>query len=134
MLLLFCRFARGIDSLRPHVDCFSQRRSFMSISSSIGRGLVALGVLAAVSSTAHADRRTGMAGNLLVEDKDDVFLFPHLTSTYRNLISLDYGGTETSGNALLTLGNADMAYGVALHRGDVLNPYGIDRARNSEIL
>jgi len=106
----------------------------MSIGSSLGRGLVALGVLAAVSSTAHADRRTGYAGNLLIEDKDDVFLFPHLTSTYRNLISLDYGGNETSGNALLTLGNADMAYGVALHRGDVLNPYGVDRARNGEIL
>ncbi len=106
----------------------------MSIGSNVGRGLVALGVLAAVSSTAHADRRTGYAGNLLIEDKDDVYLFPHLTSTYRNLISLDYGGGETSGNALLTLGNADMAYGVALHRGDVLNPYGIDRARNTEIL
>jgi hypothetical protein len=107
---------------------------FMSIGSSLGRGLVALGVLAAVSSTAHADRRTGYAGNLLIEDKDDVFLFPHLTSTYRNLISLDYGGNEASGNALLTLGNADLAYGVALHRGNVLNPYGFDRARNTEIL
>jgi len=103
----------------------------MSIGSNVGRGLVALGVLAAVSSTAHADRRTGYAGNLLIEDKDDVYFFPHLTSTYRNLVSLDYGGTYDSGNALLTLGNADMAYGVALHRGDVLNPYGV--ARNTEL-
>lgn len=103
----------------------------MSIGSSIGRGFVALGVLAAVSSTAHADRRTGMAGNLLIEDKDDVYAFPHLTSTYRNMVSLDYGGTDTSGNAILTLGNADMAYGVALHRGDVLSP--TVHARNTEI-
>jgi hypothetical protein len=103
----------------------------MSIGSNIGRGLVALGVLAAVSSTAHADRRTGYAGNLLIEDKDDVYFFPHLTSTYRNLVSLDYGGAYESGNALLTLGNADMAYGVALHRGDVLTPQLT--ARNTEI-
>jgi hypothetical protein len=72
-----------------------------------------------------------MAGNLLIEDKDDVFIFPHLTSTYRNLVSLDYGATDQQGNALLTLGNADMAYGVALHRGDVLTPNLV--ARNSEI-
>jgi len=103
----------------------------MSIGSRIGRGLVALGVLAAASSTAMADRRTGMAGNLLIEDKDDVFIFPNLTSTYRNLVSLDYGATDAQGNALLTLGNADMAYGVALHRGDVLTPHLV--ARNTEI-
>lgn len=103
----------------------------MKIGSNIGRGLVALGVLAAVSSTAHADRRTGMAGNLLIEDKDDLYFFPNLTSTYRNMVSLDYGATDSQGNAVLTLGNADMAYGVALHRGDVLTPQLV--ARNSEI-
>lgn len=96
----------------------------------LGRGLItnsltALGVLAAVS-TAHADRRTGLANNLLIEDKDDIYFFPQLTTTYRNLISLDYGATSNSGNALLTLGNADMAYGVALHRGDILTPNAVN--------
>ena len=72
----------------------------MKISSNVGRGIAALGVLAAMSSTAHADRRTGLAGNLLIEDKDDVYIFPNLTSTYRNMVSLDYGAPDSQGNAL----------------------------------
>ena len=110
----------------------------MSMSSKFGRGLAlvgrsvtALGVVAAVASTAHADRRTGMAGSLLIEDKDDVYFFPQLTSTYRNLISVDYGPTDDTGNALLTLGNQDFAFGVALHRTDAQRPWEV--GRNSEI-
>jgi hypothetical protein len=110
----------------------------MSMSSKFGRGLAlfgrgvtALGVVAAVASTAHADRRTGMAGNLLIEDKDDVYFFPQLTSTYRNLVSLDYGPTDDTGNALLTLGDQDFAFGVALHRSDALTPWFV--GRNTEL-
>ncbi len=110
----------------------------MSMSSKFGRGLAlvgrsvtALGVVAAVASTAQADRRTGMAGNLLIEDKDDVYFFPQLTSTYRNLISVDYGPTDDTGNALLTLGDQDFAFGVALHRTDAQTPWFV--GRNTEL-
>ena len=72
--------------------------------------------------TAHADRRTALGGNLLIKDPDDVFPFPQLAVLHRNMIRLDYGGNSGSGNGLLTLGNENHAFGIALHRGDLLNP------------
>ncbi len=88
--------------------------------------LLGLACLAAntllLSSTAHADRRTGLGGNLLIEDKDDLFPFPQYTVKYRNMISADYGAAGNSGNGVLTLGNEDVGYGLSLHRGDILTP------------
>ncbi len=72
--------------------------------------------------TAHADRRTGLGGNLLIKDPDDVFPFPQYAVKHRNMIRLDYGGNSGSGNGVLTLGNENQAFGLALHRGDLLNP------------
>jgi hypothetical protein len=74
------------------------------------------------AGTAHADRRTGLEGNLLIQDPDDVFPFPQLAVKHRNMIRLDYGGNSASGNGVLTLGNDGMAFGIALHRGDLLSP------------
>lgn len=39
---------------------------------------------------AHADRRSSLAGNLLITDQDDVYMYPQLTLDYRNLVSFDY--------------------------------------------
>jgi len=72
--------------------------------------------------TAHADRRSGLAGNLLIEDPDDLFAFPQLTLLHRNMFRLDYGGSAQSGNGVLTLGNEREAIGLAVHRGDLLSP------------
>jgi hypothetical protein len=72
--------------------------------------------------TAHADRRSGLAGNLLIEDPDDLFAFPQLTLLHRNMFRLDYGGSAQSGNGVLTLGNEREAVGLAIHRGDLLSP------------
>ena len=78
------------------------------------------------AETAHADRRSGLAGNLLIQDPDDLFPFPQYTVQHRNMIRLDYGATidmdENRGNGVITMGNKHAAYGVALHRGDLLNP------------
>jgi hypothetical protein len=71
--------------------------------------------------TAHADRRSGLAGNLLIEDPDDLFPFPQYTLVHRNMIRLDYAGAA-GGNGVLTLGDDNMAYGLAIHRGDIINP------------
>lgn len=84
-----------------------------------------LGVAAQSSlllSTAHADRRTGLGGNILIEDPDDLFPFPQYTLQHRNMIRLDYGGSSTSGNGVLTLGDDEQAVGISLHRGDLLAP------------
>jgi hypothetical protein len=72
--------------------------------------------------TAHADRRTGLGGNILIEDPDDLFPFPQYTLQHRNMIRLDYGATSTSGNGVMTLGNEAEAFGIAVHRGDILTP------------
>lgn len=83
-------------------------------------GTVALTVLWA--GTALADRRSGLAGNLLIEDPDDLFAFPQLTLQHRNMFRLDYGGNAQTGNGVITLGNEREALAVALHRGDLLTP------------
>lgn len=77
------------------------------------------------ADTAHADRRSGLGGNLLIQDPDDLFPFPQLALQHRNMIRLDYGSVETGnagGNGVLTLGDEKSAYGIALHRGDLLSP------------
>lgn len=54
--------------------------------------------LAAFSPDAHADRRSSLAGNILIHDQDDVYLYPQLTLEHRNLVSFDYfPGTTLSG-------------------------------------
>ncbi len=92
-------------------------------------GFVCLAANTMLMSSAHADRRTGLSGNLLIQDADDVFPFPQHSVTHRNMIRLDYGpgagpnpAVGSSGNGVLTLGDEDSAYGVALHRGDLLSP------------
>lgn len=74
------------------------------------------------TDTAHADRRSGLGGNLLIQDPDDLFPFPQYTLQHRNMIRLDYGATSSSGNGVMTLGNEKQAFGLALHRGDLLSP------------
>lgn len=75
---------------------------------------------------AHADRRTGLGGNLLIQDPDDLFPFPQYALKHRNMIRLDYGapvgGDTNRGNGVLTLGNDKNAFGLAMHRGDLLSP------------
>jgi len=77
------------------------------------------------ASTAHADRRAGLAGNQLIEDKDDVFKYPQLTTKYRNRVFFDYGGPG-AGNAAFLMGNEDKAIGIAVHRGDLIAPRDVD--------
>lgn len=89
---------------------------------------LSLGLLSLAASsmllveTAQADRRSGLAGNLLIEDPDDLFAFPQLVVLHRNMIRLDYGGASDSGNGVLTLGNDREAVAFAVHRGDLLTP------------
>lgn len=85
-------------------------------------GLACLAANTMLMSTAHADRRTGLGGNLLIEDADDLFPFPQYTLKHRNMLRADYGATSSSGNGVFTIGDANSAYGVSLHRGDILTP------------
>ena len=53
--------------------------------------------LTAFSDDAFADRRSSLAGNILIDDQDDVYIYPQLSLEHRNLVSFDYfPGTSLS--------------------------------------
>ncbi|MFP4599418.1 MAG: hypothetical protein ACLFVJ_14260, partial [Persicimonas sp.] len=94
---------------------------------------VAAAVLVSAFGIAEADantaRRDSLDGNRLIEDRDDIFQYPQLTVNYANRIGFDYNGADNQGSALMLMGNEILAYGVALHRGDLLrnNLFPYDR-------
>jgi hypothetical protein len=51
--------------------------------------VAALIAVIAYSPSAHADRRSSLAGNILIEDQDDVFAFPHLATKYVRTLHFD---------------------------------------------
>ena len=93
----------------------------------ITRALVALIALSFAISVAHADRRTSLGGNMLIPDRDDVFVYPQLAvkKNYNRSASIDFGANSEVGNALLIAGpNKKSAIGVALHRSDSILSIG----------
>lgn len=89
-------------------------------------GLVCAGILA-LPGMAHADRRTSLQSNRLIEDADDLFIYPHLAYDYRNRITLDYAPGSSAGSGLFLIDNDAYAWGFALQRGalfDVTNLTG----------
>jgi hypothetical protein len=77
---------------------------------------VALTAIALIATSAQADRRTSLAGNDLLEDGDDVFLFPQTLQRYQNRMTLDFGPASGAGNGIFSLGNDNMTFGAAIHR------------------
>lgn len=49
---------------------------------------------------AHADRRSSLAGNMLILDQDDIYIYPQLTLEHRNLVSFDYAPGVDLGSVL----------------------------------
>ncbi|MEE2836894.1 MAG: hypothetical protein VYB65_12825 [Myxococcota bacterium] len=69
------------------------------------------------SASAQADRRTSLAGNDLIQDADDAFLFPQDVHLYKNRLTVDLGMAEGLGGGFFTMGDDNMTFGVAIHRG-----------------
>ena len=93
----------------------------------LSRVFTALIALSLVASVAHADRRTSLGGNMLMGDRDDVFVYPQLMvkKAYNRTLSMDFGANADVGNALLIAGpNKKSAIGVALHRSDSILSLG----------
>ncbi len=91
------------------------------------RAFIALIASSFILSVAHADRRTSLGGNMLIPDRDDVFVYPQLAvkNKYNHSLSLDFGANNTSGNALLIAGpDKKSAIAVALHRSDSILSLG----------
>jgi len=87
--------------------------------------LLAVSALLLAVAPAEAARRSSLAGNVLIEDKDDVFAFPHLILDYDNLVAFDYGAAAGQGNGVILFGTPNMAFGLAAHRGDTTGPLPI---------
>lgn len=84
---------------------------------------VAVVVLSLVGvQDAEAARRDSLSGNLLIEDRDDVFIWPQLVVNNTNLVGFEYGPAAGAGNAYMFWGSDTAAMGVAIHRGDLFNP------------
>lgn len=62
-------------------------------------GVVAL---TAFSEDAFADRRSSLAGNMLITDQDDIYIYPQLTLEHRNLVSFDFFPGNSLANVLGT--------------------------------
>lgn len=86
------------------------------------RAAAAAALLGLLATPALADRRLGLNNDVLVEDDDDVFLFPQKTLQYRNLIVLEYWhpgilpAPGFSGNGVILMGGDNLAFGVAANR------------------
>jgi hypothetical protein len=83
-------------------------------------GLVCLTVFV---GSARANRRISLSQDLLIEDKDDVYLFPQLALDYRNLINFDLGGSAEEGRLLFLGGWDGLALGLAAHYSALTAPY-----------
>jgi len=88
-----------------------------------GVALVSIAAVVSAPSDAAAARRFSLAGNVLIEDQDDVFAFPQLATKYARSIGFDYGTGSNAGNATLLMGDTYQAWGITLHRGDAVTPW-----------
>lgn len=79
------------------------------------------GTVVASTPDAEAARRSSLAGNRLILDKNDVLFFPQLSVNYTNLLSVDMGPGAASGAGLAVLGSETMAFGIGVHRGDIFD-------------
>lgn len=93
------------------------------LSRSVLAALVPLTALV-LAAPARADRRTALAGSQIIEDADDVWVYPQLALLHANRVGFDFGamgGTpEYQGGGVLLLGFDSWAVGAGVHRGDLL--------------
>jgi hypothetical protein len=91
-------------------------------------GMVAAGLFFAPD--AHADRRSSLNGNVLIEDQDDSFVFPQLLDDYGGRFTFDYGANAQSGSGLVVWDFDSVALGIGLNRGTLPAP---ELSPNNEI-
>lgn len=72
----------------------------------------------ALASPSFAARRSSLAGNLLIQDKDDIFIFPQHLAHYNRSVSFDFGTNNGLGSGGMIFGNDQITFGAFSHRGD----------------
>lgn len=73
-------------------------------------------------NSAQANRRISLSHNQLLEDREDVFLFPQLALDYRNLLIVDLGGAAQEGRLLFLGGWDNLAVGLAAYNSALPPP------------
>ena len=61
--------------------------------------------LLAVASPSFAARRSSLSGNLLIQDQDDIFFFPHLVNAHKRMVTFDFGSNSGIGSGGMVFGN-----------------------------
>ncbi|MFQ5600951.1 MAG: hypothetical protein ACE5G2_10425, partial [Candidatus Krumholzibacteriia bacterium] len=65
-------------------------------------------------------RRSSLAGNLLIPDRDDIFFFPHEVAEYQRTVTFDLGSSSSVGSGGMIIGNESISLGAFSHRSDFL--------------
>jgi len=92
----------------------------MSISTTrLLTAVAAVAILLPATANASA-RRAGMNGELLIQDRDDIFLFPQLTLDHVRTFALSYQGGG-GGDGVAIIGQGGTAIGVAINRPETAN-------------
>ena len=85
--------------------------------------LTLVAVVMGMASDANAARRSALAGNLFINDADDMFAFPQLYTQYQNMAIIDFApssyGDDMSGNASLIWGGEKHTIRVSTGRTDL---------------
>ena len=79
-------------------------------------------LLLVMASPGSAARRSSLSGNLLIEDKDDMFFFPQLVSANKRMVTFDFGTDAGLGSGGMVFGTESLSLGLFAHRSDFLSP------------
>jgi hypothetical protein len=75
-------------------------------------------LLALTSPSSAGSRRSSLAGNLLIPDAEDIFIFPHLVTAHKRLVTFDLGPNAGLGSGGIIFGDEKLSFGAFAHRSD----------------
>jgi len=77
-------------------------------------------LLLVIAAPSDAARRSSLAGNLLIQDMDDVFFFPQNVVNYNRTVTFDFGTNADLGSGGMIFGGERLTFGAFAHRGDFM--------------
>ncbi len=81
------------------------------------------GVLLMGLPEADAARKASLADSRLIQDTEDIYLFPQVGVEYSQQLKLDYGPATSAGSGLALLGDENFTIGLGVFRGDLIDRY-----------
>ena len=77
-------------------------------------------LLALASPSSAGSRRSSLAGNLLIPDTDDIFIFPNLVTDHKRMVTFNMGPNQGLGSGGLVFGTEKLTFAAFAHRSDFL--------------